>query len=360
MLYFHAKPPIGLWSRHSGARKSIPQHNATRAIASIVCSFLATSYWEHLGYTFVGRSTVVSAPCPPMRPPWCSGILGKGPGRSIGRSASCANIDPSPGETTLEGTKGATVRIIGTAHVSAKDAQHVRTVIATEQPDSVVVELDPQRLPRIGLTLDDLGGLAVVPPQPAPPVDSNFESWDPRGFLVSAFAQVSRGLLTQMYNQLTAQGMRAGGEFAAAIEEAQRLQARIVLADIDSIQTLEEFLTRVVQGNPFEFVWRYTTVMTDVLEDLVGTQDLTPELIDDLKVKISNDPRIFARLERDIPELYDSFIRLRDKHIAQAIQAEIESGARKVIVVVGLGHVKGVESNLMQQMPQWQKTRGSN
>lgn len=241
--------------------------------------------------------------------------------------------------------------LVGTAHVSASDAAKVRGVIVALQPDAVVLEMDAARLPRLNLTLADLGNLAVIPPPPAPRKDENgFVFWDPRGWAAAAAAPLIRIMMTKMYDGMSARGMRAGGEFAAAIEECRKQQARLVLADLDSTATIEGFLRSAASTNPFGVMSRYSEVMQDEIGKMgfKMEDEITPDMVDSLKAAVVGNPRVMERLKEEVPEFYIPFIGDRDAALAAAIHAEDERGSRKIVAVVGLGHAAGIRAALTE------------
>lgn len=249
----------------------------------------------------------------------------------------------------LRSPSGARLLLLGTAHVSATDAAFVREVIAAERPESVVLELDAKRLSRLNLTLEELGPAAVTPapaPMPSGPGTDTLAPWDPRSLAAAAAAPLIRMMLTRMYNGMTARGMQAGGEFAAAIAEGQKVSARIVLGDVDSLTTIEAFLRCLACSNPFDLLRRYGTVMDEELGALAGDQELTPEVVEKLKGSMMSQPRLFDRLRDEVPEFYDTFVQARDLCLASAIAAEEEHGSRSIVAVVGLGHLQGIERAL--------------
>jgi pheromone shutdown protein TraB len=58
--------------------------------------------------------------------------------------------------------------------------------------------------------------------------------------------------------------------------------------------------------------------------------------------------RLFDRLEQEVPEFTQSFLNERDNIMAKAIRREVDAGAKHVLPVVGLAHVRGMKKNLEQ------------
>jgi len=256
-------------------------------------------------------------------------------------------LDRSKGTSlVLNSPKGARLVLIGTAHISAKDAALVKKVIASESPDSVVLELDPARLPRLNLTLSDLGDKVVVPRQPVPAEADSFAPWDPRGWAASLAAPLIRKVVTSMYDSMSARGMRPGGEFEAGILEGRRVGARLVLGDLESVSVLESFLLRTASTNPFDMLSRYQRVMWEEVGESMATEEITPEFVEKMKTNFVLNSRLFDRLRDEVPEFYETLIQSRDKFLASAISEEEERGSASIVGVVGLGHLKGIEEAL--------------
>ena len=105
-------------------------------------------------------------------------------------------------------TSGQKVTLIGTAHLSQQSNDQVKCIIETVKPDVIVIELDPSRLERIGLTVEDLGANFcavddIVPPQLRDDQDAleNLPWWSGlAAFCVDRVAEFARGYLTDMYN----------------------------------------------------------------------------------------------------------------------------------------------------------------
>lgn len=249
-----------------------------------------------------------------------------------------------------ESLRGRRVALVGTSHVSVADADLVRTIVREGKPDSIVLEIDAARLPRLNVTLEELGELAIIPPLPGSLHGDQLAAWDPRNLAAAAVSPFIRMALTQVYNSMTARGMTAGGEFAAAIEEGRKQRSRLVLADIDSTATIESFLRNVASGslNPLEIINTYNNIIMDEFEKLGIHQggEITPKMLDDAKALLADNPEMLVRLEKELPQFYDAFIGSRDAALASAIASEEEAGCSKILAVVGMGHAMGIQKRL--------------
>ncbi|KAL4422409.1 hypothetical protein ABPG75_008606 [Micractinium tetrahymenae] len=121
---------------------------------------------------------------------------------------------------------GAEIFIVGTAHVSKRSAEEVRDMIRLVKPQSVMVELCSGRAARLRSGNTDQDFLKQM-------LGSMFA---PGGTLSQKLVQVS---LPMMYRVLKLLGMDPGGEFKVALQEAERIGARVVYGDRDVNQTLQ-------------------------------------------------------------------------------------------------------------------------
>jgi len=249
-----------------------------------------------------------------------------------------------------ESLRGRRLALVGTCHVSVADADKVRAIVRERQPDSVVLEIDALRLPRLNTTLEELGDLAVIPPPPESLHGDKLAAWDPRNLAIAALSPLIRTALTKAYDSMTARNMVAGGEFAAAIEEGRKQGSRLVLADIDSTVTIESFLRNVATGslNPLQIISKYNDIIIDEFDKLGVHQGgkVTPKMLDDAKALLADNPAMFVRLKKELPQFYNAFIGSRDAALASAIASEEEAGSSTIVAVVGIGHTMGIQERL--------------
>lgn len=128
---------------------------------------------------------------------------------------------------------GAEVFLVGTAHVSQRSAQEVRDMITLVKPDTVMIELCPQRAQRLrtGQTSDadflrDALGQMFAP-------GTNFGQ------------QLFKLSLQGMYRVLHSIGMDVGGEFKAAMQAAEDQGAKLVYGDRDVQETMAKLAAAV-------------------------------------------------------------------------------------------------------------------
>merc|ERR1719265_2342594 len=116
-------------------------------------------------------------------------------------------------------------------------------------------------------------------------------------------------MVTAMYSALSTRGMQPGGEFKAAIDGGLQCGARIVLADVESVSTIESFLKSEARSNILDFSLRYVSLVEQEFGSFMANQtDLTPEVVDRWKAKILADGRFVGQLREQVPEFYGSFL----------------------------------------------------
>lgn len=134
-------------------------------------------------------------------------------------------------------------------------------------PDVVMIELDPKRVGKVAKdqTLEKLGFMLPVG---VSELSSSYSSVAQQptqnpvkqvlGVLVSPIVssvQKAAGLvlgkaLSQFYTSVEKLGFNAGGEFQAAVEEARRENAKILLGDRDVDVTLQRLATALAGADP--------------------------------------------------------------------------------------------------------------
>ena len=292
----------------------------------------------------------------------------------------------SPQGTAVElkdRTTGRKVTLIGTAHLSQKSNDQVKCIIETTKPDAILIELDPARLERIGLTEEDLGANVcavdnVIPPLLLDDLEAmqNRPWWSGLAeFCLDRVAEFARGYLTDMYTEMGKgmgkDGLIGGGEFLAAInavkcnDEYCNTCTKIVLGDRNSIATIRRAAELAIRsGNPLDTLRRLASINQEELDEMqeklrheleekgADPGELGIAIVETLKSDSALRNRIFERLEQEVPEFTRAFVTERDYIMAEAIRREID--ARHIVAVVGLAHLPGISATL--QATQFEET----
>ncbi|PSC74329.1 conjugal transfer [Micractinium conductrix] len=260
----------------------------------------------------------------------CRSFGGSGSGAAGSGASSSSNAVITQTTTFLRNLhNGAEIFLVGTAHVSKQSAEEVREMIRLVRPSTVMLELCSGRLARLrsGGTSD------------AELLKSMMGTFAAPGGTMSQ--KVVQAGLPLVYRAMKALGMDPGAEFKAAVEEAERIGARIVCGDRDVQQTLQ----RLSQTVNFQDLMRMMTGrglpdpppgMAEFYARQSGSSIETK--VEGMKTRAM--VREMAEYLRQVnPRLAEVMIDERDQHMVDAL-ARLEG---RVVGVVGLAHLDGME-----------------
>jgi len=211
------------------------------------------------------------------------------------------------------------VYLVGTAHVSKKSVEDVRTTVETLQPDAICVELCPARHKTI-VKRDDwkkMNIFKVIKEKKA----------------VFLLAQL---ILSSFYRRIGDQlGVMPGAEMVEGIQQAQKTGAELVLADRD----VEVTLKRVWGGLNF---WNKLKMLFQITASLFLTEKIDEKLVEDMKQQdqLENILEVFTE---SFPEIKKRLIDERDIYLSQKIK---HARGTTVVAVVGAGHVNGIQKHI--------------
>lgn len=200
------------------------------------------------------------------------------------------------------------ITIIGTSHISPLSLKKVTDTIEKEKPDCVAIELDPKRYYALkqGQSKVSLGmGLTIW-----------FFSW-----LQKKLAEKT--------------GIMPGSEMLAAIDSARKVNARIVLIDMDILDVIEKLrrISFIVKLKLFFKIFIGFFSFKRVKFDLkkVPEEKIIKETL--------------KYLNKEFPELYKILVRDRNIYMAKWVK-KLSRDYKKIIVVVGAGHKIGLKKLL--------------
>ncbi len=235
-------------------------------------------------------------------------------------------LQPSPHASDLRRVHldGREIVLVGTAHVSQASVETVRRVIAEEAPDTVCIELDPQRLQalRNQNRWESLNLIQVIKKGQVPFLMAN---------LALASFQKRMGLQT---------GVKPGAELAAAAEEAESRGLSVELVD----RNLRTTLLRAWRKTGF---WKKMNLLATLLASLFEEQKMSEEEL----AKLRESDTLSALLEemgRHLPSVKTILVDERDAYMAHHIR---NAPGSKVVAVVGAAHLPGLLRCLQQELP---------
>jgi pheromone shutdown-related protein TraB len=220
----------------------------------------------------------------------------------------------------------AEVTLLGTAHVSRASAEQVRRLIEGGDYDAVAVELCRGRYN------------ALVDPKSLAQMDLFSVIRQGRAYMVVA------NLALSAYQQRLADqfGIEPGAEQRMAVRLARERDLPVLLIDREIGVTLK----RIAGGMSW---WKRYSLFVGLLAAMLSRDDVTEEEVERLK---DGDvlETAFAEFALDRRDLYVPLIEERDRYMAAKLRQEAErTGARRVLAVVGVGHLKGIERHLIEE-----------
>ena len=237
-----------------------------------------------------------------------------------------ASTTAAPTRTlTVEGTE---ITLLGTAHVSSQSMEDVRRAVAEGDYDAVAVELCGPRHQRLSGRADwsDMDLFQVVRSGRAGMVAAQLA--------LSAYQE-------RLGDQL---GVEPGAEMRAAIEAAQERDRPLWLIDRDVGTTLK----RLVRSIPWYQRW---SLLSGLLLTCVSRPKLEEAEIERLKEGDVLEST-FAEFASRSPTLYRIMIEERDRYMASKLFERVRSDRpRRVLAVVGAGHLDGIARQLADDPP---------
>jgi pheromone shutdown-related protein TraB len=213
---------------------------------------------------------------------------------------------------------GREIILVGTAHVSRDSAELVERVIDEERPDVVCVELCQARFDALKQK-DRWQETDIVKV-----IRDNRTA-----LLLSQLLMVSfQRRIAEKFN------INPGEEMLRAIAKAEATGAKIVLAD----REIRVTLLRTWRMMRF---WTRLKFLSEMILSLFITEDITEEDIEKLKEHDVLDMALKAVGEK-LPEVKTTLIDERDQYLAYMIS---HAGGRKIVAVVGAGHVSGIQQS---------------
>ena len=217
-----------------------------------------------------------------------------------------------------------TLRLLGTAHVATASVEAVREQIETYKPKVVGVELCQTRHDALveGRRLDKEGLRRVIKEGKAPMV------------LIQAMLSAEQrrmGLL---------EGQEPGAELLAAVEAAKEAGLDVALVDRDIQVTMRRAWKKMRWRERFRLLFSLFAEDEEAeeeidLDELLSDSDLLSSMMQELK--------------QFSPGAGEALIDERDRYIAEKImQAKTDE---KMLVVVGAGHLQGIQKTLTSYTP---------
>lgn len=193
------------------------------------------------------------------------------------------------------------ITLIGTGHIFDLSAR-LRDEIRKRAPDTVCLELDPRRLQGL-LQKDKRGEVPLV-----------------------------YRLLARFQERLARErGVEPGGEMLAALDAAKEISAQVVLIDQDAQVTFQRLWRTMPWGEKARFALSSAA-------GLILPGKSVEQQVDEVSADYA---AFFENMGKEFPTIKRVLIDERNQHMARGLLA-LEGQGRRVVAVVGDGHVDGV------------------
>lgn len=223
---------------------------------------------------------------------------------------------------------GENILLVGTAHVSRTSVEEVKQAIAEFAPDVVAVELDETRHKAI----------------------TQKDEWEATPFTkllkgnTLYFFLVQTLLASYQRRMGMEEGVEAGAEMVAALQAGEEAGAEVSLADRNIAITFRRAFVSMGFGEKMRISW-------ELMKALVGLEGRPdgPESVDDL---LDQDliSTMMEELGEFAPSIKTVLIDERDLYLSTRIR-EAARGGKRVVAVVGAGHMKGIQKQLQDPEP---------
>lgn len=217
---------------------------------------------------------------------------------------------------------GDNILLVGTAHVSPESVTEVRKAIEDFRPDVVAVELCERRFKTI----------------------KDKKAWEntPVTKLLSdrnAYVFIAQSFLAAYQRRLGAKfGAEPGSEMLEAIKAAEEKGINVMLADRDITITLKRAWKKMSLREKWRIVWTMLQLPFIDYEEEMKEVDLKELMKEDALTSMMNELRELA------PNVTEVLIFERDTYLARNIVEG--SRGKRVLAVVGAGHLKGVKKKI--------------
>lgn len=221
---------------------------------------------------------------------------------------------------------GIHLTLLGTAHISRASVDDVRRLVGSGAYDAVAVELCRSRFS------------ALMDPKALARMDLFSVIRQRRVYMVVA------NLALSAYQQRLADqfGIEPGAEQRAAVQLATEKGLSLLLIDREIGVTLKRISSNLGW-------WQRYTLFTGILAAMLTSEKVSEEEIELLKEGDVLETT-FAEFAHDRADLFVPLIEERDRYMAARLRTEAErTGAKRILAVVGAGHLKGIAQALQHE-----------
>lgn len=246
------------------------------------------------------------------------------PQNEIDSNPGADSKGPLPDGVTYVQLQDKEVYLIGTAHVSRRSVDDVRSAIEILRPETVCLELDETRYRNL--------------------IDPHRWKTTNIGEIIrkgQSLLLLSSLIMSSFQRRIGKKlGIQPGAELAQAVESARQIDARLILADRDIQVTLKRTWANLNFADKLKMV-------SQLVASLFVDEDIDEATIEELKSeeKLAD---VLELMAREFPLIKQPLLDERDLYLAQKIR---QAPGRRIVAVVGAGHVSGILKEITTDQP---------
>lgn len=209
--------------------------------------------------------------------------------------------------------------LVGTAHVSQTSVEEVSSLIESENPDRICIELDEGRMK-------------------SKTEKSSWENMDIRKVIKDGrgFFLLANTALSSFQRRMGEQtGTKPGDEILGAATLAKEKGIPLSLCDRDIQTTFKRAWAK-------SSLWNKCKLIATLLSAAFSKEEITAEELEDLK-KQDTLQSMMNEMAKELPTIKEVLIDERDQYLGRSI---FEAEGKKKIAVIGAGHTNGVISTI--------------
>lgn len=216
------------------------------------------------------------------------------------------------------------IYVVGTAHVSVESVEDVKATVDAVGPDSICIELCAARHKAL-VQKDNWKKMDI------------FKVIKEKKALFLLAQLILNSFYTRLGKQLKVQ---PGAEMIEGMRQADRIGAKLVLADRDIEITLKR-----VWG--YLNLWNKLVMISQLMASFFVGGSIDAELVEEMKSKDQLE-NIMEAFTESFPEVKKRLIDERDIYLSQKIR---NAPGQKIVAIVGAGHVKGIKEHILKDIP---------
>jgi pheromone shutdown-related protein TraB len=221
------------------------------------------------------------------------------------------------------------IKIIGTSHISKQSINEIKNSVTDWKPEILALELDFQRA--MSLMQDQKNKVSLT----------QIMQIGVKGYVFAKIGQFAQQKLGKIV------GVSPGSEMKTALNLAKKEKLEVAFIDQPIRITLKNFSKTLTWKEKFRFIGEIFRGIFSKKKQIekygLDKFDLSKVPADELIEKM------MAPMKKDFPSVYKTLVLDRNKYmVKQLVKLMRKFPDKKILVVVGAGHKKGMEELLLK------------